>query len=252
MKTTAYLTLTILMLFFNINNSFSQVGIGTTSPDPGAALEIKSTDGGFLPPRMTKAERDAIDVSSNPEGLLIFQTDNKPGFYFYKDGAWRGFSVDRPVLVPKLVIPRCHKYASDTGNKLTGDFDTTIDGTLTHVHWKMFWANRTTQENSTTTVTDTNGNQVNVILKEVKSEKVEVEYKFTPPLPFEPKSIMFTTYRDTSGNNYPDTFVVSIVNIDHNATRTKLTVNISRTDIYGDHTDCWWGEDFKFDALIIE
>jgi len=48
------------------------VGIGseTFTPDPSAVLELKSTEQGFLPPRMTTVERDAIQ---NPTtGLQIF------------------------------------------------------------------------------------------------------------------------------------------------------------------------------------
>jgi hypothetical protein len=53
---------------------FSQVGIGTTNPDNSAILELSSTSAGFLLPRMTSAQRDAI---ANPAiSLLIFNTDN--------------------------------------------------------------------------------------------------------------------------------------------------------------------------------
>lgn len=41
--------------------------------DPSAALEIDSTTKGFLPPRMTTAQRDAI--SSPATGLIIFNTN---------------------------------------------------------------------------------------------------------------------------------------------------------------------------------
>jgi hypothetical protein len=51
------------------------VGIGTTAPDNSAALDVSSTTQGFLPPRMTTSERDAI--SSPAAGLLIWNTDNR-------------------------------------------------------------------------------------------------------------------------------------------------------------------------------
>ena len=59
----------------------AQVGIGTVSPDASSALDIVSDSAGILIPRMTMAERDLI--GSPVLGLLIFQTDNTPGFYFY-------------------------------------------------------------------------------------------------------------------------------------------------------------------------
>ena len=40
--------------------SYAQVGVNTNNPDASAALDITSTTGGLLPPRMTTTERDAI------------------------------------------------------------------------------------------------------------------------------------------------------------------------------------------------
>ena len=48
------------------------VGIGTTSPSAAARLDVSSTTSGFLPPRMTTAQRDAI--SSPPNGLMLYNT----------------------------------------------------------------------------------------------------------------------------------------------------------------------------------
>jgi len=65
--------LLIVLLLVNITKVSAQVGIGTSTPDASAALEITSTNQGFLPPRMTAAQRDAI---SNPaEGLVVYCTD---------------------------------------------------------------------------------------------------------------------------------------------------------------------------------
>jgi hypothetical protein len=47
------------------------VGIGTT-PNAAALLDVSSTTKGFLPPRMTTAQRDAI--STPPAGLMIYNT----------------------------------------------------------------------------------------------------------------------------------------------------------------------------------
>ena len=51
---------------------YAQVGIGTATPDASAKLDIASTTKGFLPPRMTTAQRDAI--VSPATGLVIFNT----------------------------------------------------------------------------------------------------------------------------------------------------------------------------------
>ena len=62
------------------------VGIGTTAPDASAQLDVTSNDKGVLIPRMTQALRDAIGTPAT--GLLIYQTDNTPGFYYYNGSAW--------------------------------------------------------------------------------------------------------------------------------------------------------------------
>jgi len=52
------------------NKNVGSIGIGTASPDTSAKLDVSSTTGGFLPPRLTTAERNAI--VSPAVGLVIF------------------------------------------------------------------------------------------------------------------------------------------------------------------------------------
>ena len=49
---------------------YAQVGIGTATPDASAVLDASSITKGFLPPRMTTAQRDAI--VSPATGLTIY------------------------------------------------------------------------------------------------------------------------------------------------------------------------------------
>jgi hypothetical protein len=63
-------------------------GSGTFSTK--AIIQADSTTKGFLPPRMTKAQRDAITSPDN--GLIIYQTDGTAGIKAYVGGAW--FSLD--------------------------------------------------------------------------------------------------------------------------------------------------------------
>lgn len=53
-------------------DSVGNVGIGTSSPNASSLLDITSTTKGFLPPRMTTTERNAI--SSPARGLLVYDT----------------------------------------------------------------------------------------------------------------------------------------------------------------------------------
>jgi len=61
------------------------VGIGTSSPDASALLDVSSTTKGFLPPRMTTTQRDLI--STPPNGLMLYNsTTNK--LQVRAAGAW--------------------------------------------------------------------------------------------------------------------------------------------------------------------
>ncbi len=57
-----------------------------SSADGSAMLDVKSTDMGMLIPRMTEAQRNSITTPAT--GLMIFQTDNTAGFYYYDGSAW--------------------------------------------------------------------------------------------------------------------------------------------------------------------
>ncbi len=71
----------LLFLFLLITTiCFSQVGIGTPTPNNKSILDIESKTKGVLMPRLTTSERDAInpESSSDPngvDGLLIYNTD---------------------------------------------------------------------------------------------------------------------------------------------------------------------------------
>ncbi|RTQ50886.1 hypothetical protein EJV47_09740 [Hymenobacter gummosus] len=62
------------------------VGIGTSSPNAKAALDISSTDKGLLIPRLDSLQRASI--SSPPDGLMVFQTDGRRGFWYAVGGQW--------------------------------------------------------------------------------------------------------------------------------------------------------------------
>lgn len=82
-----------LSLFVGINLSLqAQSGVAISentnqSPDQSAILDVVSTSKGMLVPRMSSAQRNGI--SSPATGLLIYQVDNTPGFYYYDGTTWQ-------------------------------------------------------------------------------------------------------------------------------------------------------------------
>jgi trimeric autotransporter adhesin len=66
--------------------AWSQVGVGASTPHASAALELSATDKGFLPPRMTAAQRTAIGTPAT--GLMVYQTDGISGLYLYNGATW--------------------------------------------------------------------------------------------------------------------------------------------------------------------
>jgi hypothetical protein len=80
-----YFFIALLLLFSNA--MFAQVGINTDNsvPDNSAMLDVKSTSKGFLPPRMTTTQRDAI--TQPVAGLTIYNT-SKNCNETYNDSFW--------------------------------------------------------------------------------------------------------------------------------------------------------------------
>ena len=65
----------------------NNVGIGTTTPDPSAVLELQASDKGMLVPRMTSTQRNAI--VGPVDGLLVYDTDQDCFFYFVTGTGWQ-------------------------------------------------------------------------------------------------------------------------------------------------------------------
>lgn len=93
--------MTMLVSVLATTVSFAQVGVNTITPDPSSALDVVSTEAGFLPPRMRTVERDAI---ANPaKGLMIFNTDaNCTEVYI---GYWRSLCAFNEAVAGELYSP---------------------------------------------------------------------------------------------------------------------------------------------------
>lgn len=83
MKLSILLSISILALTHSV--IAQSVGVGTTTPDASAVLDMTSTSGGLLVPRMTAVQRQAI--SSPAVGLMVFDSTNK-AFYYFTGAGW--------------------------------------------------------------------------------------------------------------------------------------------------------------------
>jgi hypothetical protein len=75
---------------FKINDSgkvssINQVVIGGNEFTTGVLFELRSTTQGFLPPRVTAAQKSAFE---SVVGLVVYQTDGTEGLYLYKSTGW--------------------------------------------------------------------------------------------------------------------------------------------------------------------
>ncbi len=80
---------TLLAALLITTGAFAQnVGINSdgSTPNASAMLDVKSTNSGILIPRMTATQKG--DIDSPATGLLVYQTDGTPGFYYYTGSAW--------------------------------------------------------------------------------------------------------------------------------------------------------------------
>jgi len=88
----------ILIILPGVNVT-GQVGINgaATDPHPSAMLDVQSLERGFLPPRMTTAQRNAI--ASPASGLMIFNTDTEC-LNLWTGGAWKQSCFDCSFGIP--------------------------------------------------------------------------------------------------------------------------------------------------------
>lgn len=79
--------ITFLFVLINQSANGQSMGISNTSitPDASSILELRTTSKGFLAPRMTTAQRDAI--TSPATGLVIYNTTTNQ-FNFYNGTIW--------------------------------------------------------------------------------------------------------------------------------------------------------------------
>ncbi|WP_289660894.1 hypothetical protein [Flavobacterium panacagri] len=91
----------LLPLFVALGSysAYSQVGVGTLTPNSSAQLDITSKDKGLLIPQIAlKSSTDTETIKpGNVESLLVFNTstiaDITPGYYYWYKGRWNRIAI---------------------------------------------------------------------------------------------------------------------------------------------------------------
>lgn len=114
----------LLLLSINFLQAQNSVGIGTTTPNASAQLDVSSTTKGLLAPRMTATQRTSI--GSPATGLLVYQTNtvsipaSSPGFYVYDGTAWKLLAKDEDIPTSgssnSWTVSGTNQYNALTGN----------------------------------------------------------------------------------------------------------------------------------------
>jgi hypothetical protein len=82
----------VLLLLLISSSLYAQTGIGTTTPNASAKLDVYSTNKGFLPPRVTLTSvSDATTIPSPAEGLLVYNLGSvglQAGYYYWNGANW--------------------------------------------------------------------------------------------------------------------------------------------------------------------
>ena len=103
-------------------NASAQSGIGTTTPDPSAKLDVSSTNKGFLPPRVTlTSTTDIITIPNPATALLVYNTGNNvnlsAGYYYWNGTAWTKIGNSGSILASNTVTISATGAAPTTGTR---------------------------------------------------------------------------------------------------------------------------------------
>ncbi len=119
--------ISLLSICFAVITSsmMAQIGIGTTTPDSTAELEVYSTNKGLLPPRISN--NDILSISNPAEGLMIYNTTTKI-LNYYNGSSWK--DIDGNTVTS--IISCDNDTSSGTGDIVHMMYDYNGDGTANY------------------------------------------------------------------------------------------------------------------------
>ena len=114
------------LMFLSCFGFAQSSGIGTGTPDASAVFEVKSVSGGFLAPRLSQAQRDAL-VAPAP-GLMIYNTDVNC-YEFWNGSEWFNTCVDGKLDTSSNGTAKVSAY--DCSGASGGNLDVGVAATAT-------------------------------------------------------------------------------------------------------------------------
>ncbi len=90
----------LLVIFLTMASNGQSVAINNTGelPHSSAILDVSADSLGMLIPRLTSNAR--IEIVNPAEGLLVYQTDEQKGLYFYRANEWNMFAQQAYDHIP--------------------------------------------------------------------------------------------------------------------------------------------------------
>jgi len=124
---------TVRPLCINGNGRETVFGSDTTTNTASSLVTMVSTTKGFLPPRMTSAQRTAIGTPAT--GLVVYQTDGSAGLYVRNAAAWQllGVGSGGTGTVTSVSVTSANGFAGTVLNETTTPaitISTNINGVL--------------------------------------------------------------------------------------------------------------------------
>ena len=155
MKNNIQMKYKLILLLFLMSliyfKSTAQIGIGTTSPNASAALDLTSTSKGLLIPRLTSVQR--ADIANPTAGMVIFCTNCGPNgeMQLYNGSSWLNPATNTaaatlPVLTT-TAISNIAKFSASSGATILDNGTSSISAK--GVCWSTS-ANPTTSNSKTT------------------------------------------------------------------------------------------------------
>ena len=108
-----HLCISVILIAFINSVQAQNVGINTTSPDTSAALDVYATDKGFLMPRVTTAQMNAIVQPAN--GLAVYNTDSS-SVCIYAGSQWLKVILSSSISSSTWTQSGSNQYSAVSGN----------------------------------------------------------------------------------------------------------------------------------------